>query len=87
MAARIAFFERQKVHYVTCPEWDEVAGYSGNRRLSQHHSQAQLAPSETAASLAQALEMAEKVSIYINIYVSYERCSVPCFPAAHLSHS
>ncbi len=72
-AARIAFIQRKTVYYVTCQEWDEVSGYSGNRRLSQqYHSQAQLlTPSKTAASLAQALEMAEKVSIRIrtNMYI------------------
>ncbi len=56
MVARVAYHERQRVYYVTCPEWDEIAISSGNSRPQQLH------PSETAATLAKELEMAEKVS-------------------------
>ncbi len=55
MVARVAYHDRKRVYYVTCPEWDEIAVFSGNSRPQQLH------PSETAVSLAKELEIAEEV--------------------------
>ncbi len=74
MVARRAFFDRRNAYFATCPEWDEMAVFSGNRRsLSQHHSQIiKQTPSEMADSLAQTLEKAEKVSVFIFLIISTE---------------
>ncbi len=69
VVARAAYYDRKRVYYATCPEWDEIAVSSGDSRPPQ-----QLHPSESAASLAKEVEMADKgIRMTINSFTKEEQ--------------